>query len=86
MFLKELDLYVDYLKQEIKEQRRPNSKIIKGWKTYCDNLKDGIDYYKELVMKTNFGDLHTVKEFLENAEMEIKRIAGGIEKQQMVTV
>lgn len=48
MFIKELQLYVDYLKEEIKKTTDINKKIIKKWEAFKTNLEEGIEYYKSL--------------------------------------
>ncbi len=49
MFLKELGLYVDYLKNSIEEMAKPlTEKNQKYVDTFHDNLIDGIEYYKTL--------------------------------------
>jgi hypothetical protein len=49
MFVKELKLYVDYLKHNIAETPAPFSdKQMKYFETFSRNLHDGIEYYKNL--------------------------------------
>lgn len=49
MFIKELKMYVDYLKNKIDEASYPFSdKQIKYFETFQNNLNDGIEYYKKL--------------------------------------
>jgi len=53
MFIKELKMYIDYLKNRIEESKLTmTDKQEKYLETFADNLKDGIRYYSEL-----FGDL-----------------------------
>ena len=49
MFIKELRLYTDYLKEKILESRNelPQKKL-ESIQAFQDNLKEGISYYKEL--------------------------------------
>ncbi len=64
MFMKELRLYVDYFKQQLKEISGPlDKKQISYFNEYRKNMLDGIEYYKGLVLefkgkiehvKTNF--------------------------------
>jgi hypothetical protein len=52
MFIKELSLYVDYLKNKVNEMARPLSeKNEKYIDTFHKNLNDGIEYYKALFNK-----------------------------------
>ena len=53
MFIKELKMYIDYLKNRIEESKPTmTDKQEKYLETFADNLKEGIRYYSEL-----FGDL-----------------------------
>ncbi len=45
MFLKELNIYVDYLRNKWKEVKVPTPKDEKYFRTFSTNLKHGIDYY-----------------------------------------
>ena len=49
MFVKELQLYVDYLKEEIQKTFNPGPREIKGWKSFCANLLEGISHYRHLL-------------------------------------
>jgi hypothetical protein len=49
MFIKELTIYVDYLKNKIEETTRPwSEKQLEYFVTFRDNLEKGIIYYREL--------------------------------------
>ncbi len=49
MFMKELKMYIDYLKNKIDEASFPFSdKQIKYFETFQNNLNSGIEYYKKL--------------------------------------
>ena len=52
MFLKELKLYVDHLKNKIDEtQGELNKRQEKYLLTFTENMKEGIDYYQQLFIK-----------------------------------
>lgn len=52
MFIKELIMYVDYFKKEIKEHAiEPTEKQIAYFNEFKDNLMDGIKYYQGLFPK-----------------------------------
>ena len=52
MFIKELIMYVDYFKNEIKEHAiEPTEKQITYFNEFKDNLMDGIEYYRDLFPK-----------------------------------
>jgi hypothetical protein len=50
MFIKELHLYIDYLKEQLEDEAEPEQ--ISKKKKYClsfyQNLRDGIRYYRRL--------------------------------------
>ena len=57
MFIKELGIYVEYLKNKIDETSQPwSEKQEEYFTTYSENLGKGIEYYKELFssVKVNF--------------------------------
>jgi flagellar biosynthesis/type III secretory pathway chaperone len=54
MFIKELKLYVAYLKEEIKKTTEVTKKNIKKWQTFKTNLLEGIDYYNSTFEQTTF--------------------------------
>jgi len=49
MFVKELDMYVDYLRKTVEQSLKPlREKQIKYFTSFQNNLQDGINYYKSL--------------------------------------
>jgi len=49
MFIKEIAMYIDYLKNKINKTQKPfTDKQIKYFDTYKNNLMNGIEYYREL--------------------------------------
>jgi len=72
MFVKELKMYVDYLKNEITTiSEDVTSKQIKKWDAFKSNLFDGISYYQELFLTSKSSEniniqkkLHLYKEEL----------------------
>ena len=54
MFIKELQLYVNYLANEIQELEDPSVQQQKKWDFFRSNLLDGIGYYKELFLENDF--------------------------------
>jgi hypothetical protein len=53
MFLKELGLYVDYLKKEIEDTLDITAKKAKQFSKFYDELTNGINYYKDLIISLN---------------------------------
>ena len=49
VFIKELGLYIDYLKKKVEETEMPN--LNKGLVSFKANLEEGINYYKSLFKK-----------------------------------
>jgi hypothetical protein len=53
MFLKELNLYINYLREKVEEvNETPTSNMIKFFDTFQVNLSEGIEYYKQLFTST----------------------------------
>jgi len=48
MFIKELQMYVDYFKNEVKKRAEPTEKQIAYFNEFKQNLMDGIEYYCKL--------------------------------------
>ena len=78
MFIKELNLYIDYMKNLVAEKTKP---IEEKQKRYFDkfqsNLHDGISYYKDLFNRSmaGFQDIKTkTLAELENLEKEVKKL------------
>ncbi len=64
-FIKELNLYVDYLKGEIAEIKEElDKKATRYYQNFCNNLLDGINYYKQKA--------ETLKISKEEIERELK--------------
>lgn len=51
MFVRELELYIDFLEQQISRTKNPEKRMLKSWETFCNNLIEGINYYRELLKK-----------------------------------
>jgi hypothetical protein len=93
MFIKELGLYIEFLKDKIQESAKPTTvKESKYLLDFHSNLEDGIDYYKKLFssflekvesFRKNF------KEDLEELEDELKLlkllILEGIERENIMS-
>ena len=86
MFIKELKIYIDYIKNQIEEARDSMSdKQEKYFKTFINNLKEGINYYYNLfnTLKYKFeetkaqiiNDLESSKNSLSHLLLEIGNIS-----------
>ncbi|NJW51528.1 hypothetical protein [Salinimicrobium oceani] len=76
MFIKELELYVDYLKEEIKNTFNPNARDIKGWGGFCNNLLEGVSHYRKLAEQ----ELIKQKTTFENALYRLESAVRDIQK------
>ncbi|MBW8051834.1 MAG: hypothetical protein FVQ77_16150 [Cytophagales bacterium] len=76
MFIKELKIYVDYLKNEIKEAIKPlTDKQVKHFSLFKDNLLEGIEYYRKLfsgVVKESQDIKNKIASELEELEKKIR--------------
>lgn len=79
MFLRELQLYVDYIQEEIKSCIQPGPRDIKGWKVFCDNLLQGVDHYQKLLKKELIRNKKTFELGLDKAEDEIRKLKQYLE-------
>ncbi len=52
MFIAELDLYIRYLKEEVQNDEKPDDKRKKYYEGFCQNLLNGIAYYRNLALVT----------------------------------
>jgi hypothetical protein len=86
MFVKELQLYINYLKDKLKESTAEMSgKQRDYFQNFSSNLRDGIEYYTGLFknLKKNLldkktsilNDLQACQQTLQHLEMEIKEKA-----------
>jgi hypothetical protein len=82
LFIKELGLYYDYLKNRIEEIEAPLSeKQIAYFNKFVNNMNDGIDYYKNLFeeVKHKFGDVK--EDFLVELEAFEKAVSDLLQPQ-----
>lgn len=72
MFIAELHLYIDYLKEQLEDDIQPEqfSKKKKYYASFYQNLRDGIMYYRRLPGISGTGK-HQFTEALFNAEEEL---------------
>jgi len=79
LFIKELKMYIDYLKDKFSEITEPISdKQVKYFDTFIKNMHDGIEYYKNLFEenKVKLKDVYeTAIHDLERLEMELNSFA-----------
>lgn len=80
MFLKELQLYVDYIQEEVKTCFNPGPRDIKGWKGFCENLLEGVEHYRALLHKELVRNKEAFNDGLVLAEKEIMKVKFRLEK------
>lgn len=88
LFMKELTLYYDYLKERIEEIETPfTDKQIAYFNKFVNNMNDGISYYKELFsdVKLKFEDVKVdfVSE-LESIEFELNNLINPVRVVEVV--
>ena len=79
MFLKELQLYVDYLQKEIENSLKPGPRDLKGWKGFCNNLLNGVDHYKDLVKEGYIRNKTAFENGLSKSQAEIQKLKQKLE-------
>ena len=81
LFIKELNLYIDYLQEDIKQQLQNFSdKKIKQLNGFKSQLTEGINYYKKLfseVTDHTSGELKGIYEQLANSKDKLDRLVVG---------
>jgi hypothetical protein len=77
MFIKELKMYIDFLKDKMDEAPSPfTDKQIKYFDTFQTNLNNGIEYYKKMFAENRDSVKETYDKVisdLENLELELKQ-------------
>lgn len=56
LFIKEIELYIDYLTKEIAHQDSITNAVLKKWNTFKANLITGVNYYEQLFSHKKFLD------------------------------
>ena len=80
MFIKELELYVDYLKEEIQNIFNPGPREIKSWTGFCNNLLEGVSHYRDLLEKELFKQKDSFEQGLNNMEHAVLEIKNSLVK------
>ncbi|AJR02960.1 hypothetical protein [Siansivirga zeaxanthinifaciens] len=95
IFIKEIDIYIDYLKQKFEESKAEmTKKEEKYFLTFTKNMADGIAYYKTMFnnVKNRFQDIKTevisalnkAENELLNISLAVQNLASQTEKTQVV--
>jgi len=54
LFLKEIELYIDYLQKDLSDTAIVRPSLLKKWTTFHANLQEGLDYYEKLFQQNHF--------------------------------
>ena len=79
MFLKEMQLYVAYISEEVKNCLQPGPRDVKGWVKFCDNLLAGVSHYNELLKKELIRNKEAFEQGLNYANQEIFELKKRLE-------
>ncbi|WP_034923795.1 hypothetical protein [Gillisia sp. CAL575] len=81
MFIREIELYINFLEQEINRTHNVQKRMLKNWGTFCDNLMDGINYYRQL-LKNQVLEVNLIKfeSSLKKAELTILKLKNSLNK------
>lgn len=71
MFVRELQLYVDYLKEQLASEKSLEGRAMNSLKEFGLNLFQGIDYYRDLLENFQLDVAVKIEEGLQLAEKEI---------------
>lgn len=77
MFIKELELYIDYISEQLNNSER-DIKADRNHTKFCNNLLDGIDYYMDLTLhyQEYFKDQKSIKSALQKVKAEVITLLG----------
>jgi hypothetical protein len=79
MFIAELNLYINYLKQEMETDAVPDAKKKKYYESFCQNLLKGISYYQSISAVVSPGSRafeHSLLKAGEQVEIMLENITG----------
>jgi len=85
LFIKELKMYIDYLKNDIKNiSNEINASQVKKLKAFKSNLLEGIAFYQNFFANTNYFE-NSIKEIQNQLEFYTKELV-GVEVPELVVV
>lgn len=76
MFIKELQLYIEHIREQISENPTPDHKFIKYCISFSDNLFRGIAYYRELFQTAQVSWQKAFEQSLSEAEELLQQLCG----------
>ncbi|MCM4159490.1 hypothetical protein FHG64_10950 [Antarcticibacterium flavum] len=68
MFVRELQLYISYLKDEMKSSFKSNARMLKSWNSFLTGLTGGVEYYRQLVEQSLIAEKEKFLKDLQEAE------------------
>jgi len=74
MFINELELYVNYLEEQLQELSDLDNKTIKYYQNFCNNLLDGINYYKKVATTAFNLNETSIKNMLNELNLAEKKV------------
>jgi hypothetical protein len=77
MFIRELELYMDYFRKQVKELRNPDKKALRANNTFLNSLLEGIGYYRDLAGSYIFPN--HFEESLDRAEKELGELSSQLQ-------
>lgn len=72
MFVKELELYLDYFEEQLREESNPDKKALRNFNNFGNSLLEGITYYRNLQQEYDFSEAFEVA--LDKAESQVKSL------------
>ena len=75
MFLREMQLYINYIREEISSCFDPGPRDIKTWKSFFKNLLQGVEHYQNLLKEELISNSAAFENGLNIAEAEIKQLS-----------
>ena len=85
MFIKELELYVEYIKEQMNSCEK-DIKVDKASTKFCDNLLEGIDYYLDLIERNEvyFKNQQSILTALQGAKAEVNKLLSDLTDTSLV--
>ncbi|GHA33449.1 hypothetical protein GCM10007103_13750 [Salinimicrobium marinum] len=77
MFIRELELYMDYFRKQVKELRNPDKKALRTNTSFLNSLLEGIGYYRDLAASYAFPN--RFEESLNKAEKELEELSSNLQ-------
>ena len=74
MFVNELKIYIDYLREQLSKTDLSDSKPMKYYRAFCKNMHDAVEYYSAIsdrIIKFNAKDKNLFISELQVIEQEI---------------